>query len=175
MPTIKKAPNLSRAAKSVRERTEQSEAISRVTKSLEAAQADLERVGGSLGAGASDLRRDVTKLVRDAHRGVTKMSNLVRRDLERLQKDVTSAASGNSRRRGVAKPASTRSATATRRASSTKSAKPAAKSAKPAAKSARPAAKSAKPAAAATPRKTAAKASTSRSAKTAGASRRGRS
>jgi len=71
---------------------ENNRVIERVTKSLETAQADLTAIRGSVGTGASDLRKDVTRLLRDARRDLTKMSKAVRRDLERAQKDLVSAA-----------------------------------------------------------------------------------
>ena len=60
-------------------------AIGRVAKSLE-------------GTGASDLSKDVVKLLRDARRDVTKMSKPVRRDLGHLQKDLTAASGVKPRR-----------------------------------------------------------------------------
>ena len=110
MPSTKKSP----AKPSVRARTTQSarvrlenndRAIGRITKSLEASQKDLAAIGGSLGTGASDLRKDVAKLLRDARRDLTKMSKTVRRDLERLQKDVGAASKAKPRR---AQPKSSR-------------------------------------------------------------------
>jgi hypothetical protein len=96
MPTTKKqAPARPQATAAARERCEQNDrTMTRIAASLEAAQADLAAIGGSVGSGASDLRKDVAKLLRDARRDVTKMSKVVRRDLERLQQDVTNAATG---------------------------------------------------------------------------------
>jgi ABC-type transporter Mla subunit MlaD len=88
MPSTKKPS----ARRSARLRATQTDlAIGRIAKSLETAQKDLAAIGGSLGTGASAVRKDVAKLLRDASRDVTKMSRAVRRDLERLQKDVTTA------------------------------------------------------------------------------------
>jgi hypothetical protein len=125
MPSTKKSP----AKKTVRPRPTQAararfekndRAIGRVTKSLEAAQKDLAAIGGTVGTGAGDLRKDVAKLLRDANRHVTKMSKTVRRDLERLQKDVTAASKAKPRRARTgtsrAKPR-TRTAPRTRRKS----------------------------------------------------------
>jgi len=87
------------ATKAARDRFEKNDrAIGRVAKSLEAAQNDLTAIGGSLGTGASDLSKDVVKLLRDARRNVTKMSKAVRRDLEHLQKDLTAASGVKPRR-----------------------------------------------------------------------------
>ncbi len=66
--------------------------IDRVMQSLEAAQKDLAAIGGSLGTGARDLRRDATKLVRDARTHVVKMRRSVQRDVGRLQRDLGAAA-----------------------------------------------------------------------------------
>src|ERR1700682_94674 len=82
-------PRATQTAKAPFEKADRS--IGRVAKSLETAQKDLSAIGGSLGAGASDVRKDVAKLLRDASRDVAKMSRAVRRDLERLQKDVAAA------------------------------------------------------------------------------------
>jgi hypothetical protein len=81
------------AQKSAAERCEQnSRAIARIAKSLEVAQADLAALRGSVGTGATDLRKDVMRLLRDARRDLTKMSKAVSRDLERAQRDLASAA-----------------------------------------------------------------------------------
>jgi hypothetical protein len=96
MPTTKKSPAKPsarpRATAAARVRFEKNNrAIGRIVKSLDAAQKDLAAVGGSLGTGAGDLRKDVARMLRDARRDVTKMSKTVSRDLERLRKDVSSA------------------------------------------------------------------------------------
>jgi hypothetical protein len=102
------------ATKAARDRVEENDrAIGRVAKSLEAAQSDLTAIGGSLGTGASDLSKDVVKLLRDARRDVTKMSKAVRRDLEHLQKDLT-AASGVKPRRARPGPSRAKSGGAPR-------------------------------------------------------------
>jgi hypothetical protein len=81
------------AQRSAATRCEQNgRAIARVTKSLEAAQADLSALRGSVGSGASDLRKDVARLLRDARRDLGKMSKAVRRDIERAQRDLATAA-----------------------------------------------------------------------------------
>jgi hypothetical protein len=114
MPSTKKAPGRSpirptatnTATKTASAHLEQSDrAIGRIGESLAAAQKDLTAIGDSLGSGAGDLRRDVTKLLRDARRDVTKMSKLVRRDLAHLQKDIGAVSGARPRR---ARPGSTR-------------------------------------------------------------------
>jgi predicted site-specific integrase-resolvase len=65
---------------------------SRITKSLEVAQADLEKLSGSVGSGVHELRRDLSKLLRDARRHAGKLGSTTRKDLERLQKDLAAAA-----------------------------------------------------------------------------------
>jgi hypothetical protein len=92
-PAAKKAATKPAAKDAARERCEENNrVIERVTKSLEVAQADLSALRGSVGSGATDLRKDVNRLIRDARRDLTKMSKAVRRDLERAQKDLASAA-----------------------------------------------------------------------------------
>ncbi len=93
MPATRRSAAKPRATEAARKRyQENGRAIDRVAKSLEHAQADLSVLRGTMGAGASDLRKDLTRLVRDARRDVGKLSKAIRRDLERVQKDLTSAA-----------------------------------------------------------------------------------
>jgi hypothetical protein len=82
--------------------------IEHITKALEAAQKDLAGVGGSLGAGARDLGRDVTRMLRDARRDPGKMRKAIQRDLDRLQRDLAAAAGQGALRRRT--PASARTA-----------------------------------------------------------------
>jgi ABC-type transporter Mla subunit MlaD len=91
-----------------------SRTIDRVAKALEAAQKDLTAIGGSLGEGTDELRKDVAKLLRDARRDVAKMSKAVRRDLEHLQKDLSVPRRATSRRARPA-PSSAKSASAPRK------------------------------------------------------------
>ncbi len=101
-------PRAKDAAHAARERYEENgRVIERVTKSLETAQADLTAIRGSVGTGASDLRKDVARLLRDARRDLTKMSKAVRRDLERAQKDLASAVKPSSARSGRGSRATT--------------------------------------------------------------------
>lgn len=93
--------------KAAAERCEQNRrVIERVAKSLEVAQADLSALRGSVGSGATDLRRDVARMLRDARRDLTKMSKAVRRDLERAQRDLAAAARppASARTRGATRP-----------------------------------------------------------------------
>jgi hypothetical protein len=60
--------------------------IGSLAKSLEAAQRELSGLGGSMGEGGNDLRKDIERLLRDASRGLGKLSTSVRREAERLQK-----------------------------------------------------------------------------------------
>jgi ABC-type transporter Mla subunit MlaD len=110
MPPAKKSPARPtarpKASATTRARHEKNHrAISRIAKSLDTAQKDLAAIGGNLGTGAVDLRKDVAKRLRDASRDVTKLSNTVRRDLERLQKDLSAASKAKPRR---ARPATSR-------------------------------------------------------------------
>jgi hypothetical protein len=96
MPAAKKSPAKAsarpRAAATVLAHIERDDrAIGRLLKTLDAAQKDLAAIGGSLGTGASDVRKDVARLLRDARRDVTKMSKAVQRELERLQRDLRPA------------------------------------------------------------------------------------
>jgi Ala-tRNA(Pro) deacylase len=108
--TTKPAPRPRTTAKA-RARAEDNERrLEHVMESLEAAQKDLGSIGGSLGTGVRDLRRDVNRLLRDARRDVLKMRRAVQRDLERLQKDLSAAATAKPA------PARRRPATSTRTA-----------------------------------------------------------
>jgi ABC-type transporter Mla subunit MlaD len=104
MPATKtKSSATTRAAVSAKAKTEKdAKVIERVAHALEAAQEDLASVGGSLGAGARDLRKDVERMLRDARRDLKKMSKALQRDLEQLQKDLTKAPSKNGRARATA-------------------------------------------------------------------------
>jgi ATP-dependent Clp protease ATP-binding subunit ClpA len=85
-----------RATESAKAKTEDdARVIDHVSQALEAAQGDLASIGGSLGAGARDLRKDVERLLRDARRDLKKMSKALQRDLEQLQKDLTKTAAKN--------------------------------------------------------------------------------
>ncbi len=75
--------------------------LERVAEALEAAQEDLASIGGSLGAGARDLRKDVERMLRDARRDLKKMSKAVQRDFERLQEDLTKTPSKHGRARAT--------------------------------------------------------------------------
>ena len=99
MPATTKPTPRPRASAAARARAEDNERrLDHVMQSLEAAQKDLASIGGSLGTGVSDLRRDVNQLLRDARRDVLKMRRAVQSDLERLQKDLSAAATASSPR-----------------------------------------------------------------------------
>jgi hypothetical protein len=132
-----------RVAEKARARWEENDrVIRRISDSLDVAQSDLSKLGGSVGAGAGDLRRDLAKLLRDARRHATRMGKATGKDLERLQRDMLAAAKPKSRTAGKAK------ASAARKAKASAAAKPKARTAtKPKARTA------AKPKARATARK----------------------
>jgi hypothetical protein len=88
-PAGKKAPaRKAPAAKHV----ENDRLIRRITSSLDVAQKDLGNLGGTVGSGVSDLRRDLAKVLRSARRDAERLGKATRKDLERLQRDVASAA-----------------------------------------------------------------------------------
>ena len=92
-----------RATESARGKTEaDARVIEQVSQALQAAQDDLGSIGGSLGAGARDLGRDVQRLLRDARRDLKKMSKALQRDLERLQKDLTKTPAKHGQARAAA-------------------------------------------------------------------------
>jgi ABC-type transporter Mla subunit MlaD len=92
-----------RATESAKAKTEDdARVIERVAQALEAAQDDLSSIGGSLGAGARDLRKDVQRMLRDSRRDLKKMSKALQRDLERLQKDLTKTTGKNGHAGGSA-------------------------------------------------------------------------
>ena len=78
--------------------------IVHVSQALDAAQEDLASIGGSLGAGARDLGKDVQRLLHDARRDLKKMRKALQRDIERLQKDLATDALKR-RNAGRAQPA----------------------------------------------------------------------
>ena len=109
MSATKKPVARPRATDAARTRAEDNDhRLDQVMQSLEAAQKDLASIGGSLGTGVGDLRRDVNRMLRDARRDVLKMRRAVQRDLMRLQKDLSTAA--------TAKPPARRRVAATSRA-----------------------------------------------------------
>jgi len=93
MPATKKPAPHPRATPAARAQAEEdARRLDHVSASLDAAQRDLAAIGGSLGTGVRDLRRDVNRLLRDARRDLIKMRRAVQGDLERLQRDLTAAA-----------------------------------------------------------------------------------
>lgn len=86
------------------EATEDARRLDQIAQSLEAAQKDLTAIGGSVGVGVRDLKRDVNRLLRNAQRDLAKMSKAVQRDLNKLQKDLAST-TAKPAARGTAKPA----------------------------------------------------------------------
>jgi ABC-type transporter Mla subunit MlaD len=99
MPATKTKPSATtRATKSAKLKTQDdARVIDHVAHALEAAQKDLASIGGSLGAGARDLRKDVRRMLRDAQRDLKKMSKALQRDLDQLQKDLTVTPGKNAR------------------------------------------------------------------------------
>ena len=106
--TRKTAPKPARArvTEAAHARSVQNErAIARIKELLEVVQKETTAIRGSLGAGRSDLRKDVSKMLREVRRDVEKMNKAVRRDLERLQKELASTAkAGPTRARRKAAP-----------------------------------------------------------------------
>jgi hypothetical protein len=104
MPATKTKPSATtRATVSAKAKTEKdAKVIESVAQALEAAQEDLASIGGSIGAGVRDLRKDVERMLRDARRDLKKMSKALQGDLEHLQKDLTKAPSKNGRARATA-------------------------------------------------------------------------
>jgi hypothetical protein len=91
--STKKTRPASRPADRLRARHKENDrVIRRITDSLDVAMKDLPKIAGNVGAGVGDLRKDLAKLLRDARRHATKMSSATRKELERLQKDMASAA-----------------------------------------------------------------------------------
>ena len=97
MPATKTKPTVTRRAteSAMTKAEDDARVIERVAQALEAAQDDLASIGGSLGAGARDLRKDVQRMLRDSRRDLKKMSKALQRDLERLQKDLTTSTGKN--------------------------------------------------------------------------------
>lgn len=104
MPATKTTPTVTtRATESAKAKTEEdARVIERVAQALEAAQEDLSSIGGSLGAGARELRKDVQRMLRDSRRDLKKMSRALQRDLEQLQKDLTKTPAKSGRERAPA-------------------------------------------------------------------------
>jgi ABC-type transporter Mla subunit MlaD len=94
MPATKtKSTVPTRATESATAKTEaDARVIDHVSHALDSAQDDLASIGGTLGAGARDLRKNVQRMLRDSQRDLKKMSKALQRDLEQLQKDLTKPA-----------------------------------------------------------------------------------
>ncbi len=104
MPAAKTKPTATTSAtESAKAKTENdARVIERVAQALEAAQEDLGSIGGSLGVGARDLRKDVERMLRDSRRDLKKMSKALERDLKRLRKDLTKTTGKNGHARAAA-------------------------------------------------------------------------
>ena len=93
-----------RVAEKARARWEENDrVIRRISDSLDVAQADLSKLGGSVGAGAAGLRRDLARLLRDASSHAARMGKATGKDLERLQRDMRAAAKPKARAAAKAK------------------------------------------------------------------------
>jgi hypothetical protein len=114
MPVTKKSAAEPRATVAAHARAENdARRLEHINASLEAAQKDLAAIGGSLGIGMRDLRRDLNRLLRDARRDLLKMRRALLHDVDRLQRDLTAAATAKppaSRRAPTAASRSTRPA-----------------------------------------------------------------
>ena len=95
MPATKTKPTVTTRESAKAKTDSDARVLDHVSRALEAAQEDLASIGGSLGSGARDLRKDVQRLLRDARRDVKKMGAALQRDLERMQKDLTKTAAKN--------------------------------------------------------------------------------
>ncbi|HSC04181.1 MAG TPA: hypothetical protein VLC49_12700 [Solirubrobacteraceae bacterium] len=112
MTTTQKPAVGARAARTARARAEADALrIEHVQRSLEAVQKDMASIGGSLGTGARDLRRDAMRMLRSARRDLAKMRRSVQRDLDRLQKDLIATAKPPVSDRPSPAPRRTRSTT----------------------------------------------------------------
>jgi hypothetical protein len=117
--STKKTRPAKRPADRVRARFEENDrVIRRITDSLDVAMKDLPKIGGNVGAGVGDLRKDLAKLLRDARRHATKMSSATRKDLERMQKDMLAAAKSKPSRGAARKSRGSSSAGKSRTATS---------------------------------------------------------
>src|ERR1700716_3035495 len=110
--STKKARPASSTAHRARTRVveENDRVIRRITDSLDVALKDLPKVGGNVGAGVGELRKDLSKLPRDARKHATKMSTATRKDLEKLQKDMMAAAKSKPSRGAARKPRAAKAA-----------------------------------------------------------------
>jgi hypothetical protein len=94
-------------------------AIRRLNKSLDSAQEALKTlrkdVGREVGTGTRGLYGDLQKFIRDARRDSTKLGKALSRDVQQLQKRLSSAATGrSSSRSGGTKSSGTRRKSASR-------------------------------------------------------------
>ncbi|HEX4563389.1 MAG TPA: hypothetical protein VH115_02945 [Solirubrobacteraceae bacterium] len=72
-----------------------------------------------MGDGGTDLRKDIERLLRDASGSLSKLSTTVRREGERLQKELSAGAKPKAKKRATAKPKAKRAAAKAKRATKT--------------------------------------------------------
>jgi hypothetical protein len=119
MPAPKRSTT--RRTTSSRRRTAAKEpaALKRLNKSLDSADSALTALSKDVGAGAGDLHKNVSRLLRDARRDSGKLGKAVLKDLQQLQKalaETSGRATSRARatRRSTAKRATAKRATAKR-------------------------------------------------------------
>jgi DNA end-binding protein Ku len=110
MPTAKRSGSRKRAR---RPAAKEPAALRRLNKSLDSAQEALaalrKEVGTDVGAGARDLHRNLQKFVKDARRDSGRLGSALQRDIEKLQKRLTSSSSTRASTRAGGRKASARS------------------------------------------------------------------
>jgi hypothetical protein len=90
-------------------------ALSRLEKSIDAAQAALKDLRTELGRGRRDLVKDLDKTLTDARKNLRSLSSTVAKDIEKLQKAATTRKPTPARRR---RPSARKKTTTTRSARS---------------------------------------------------------
>ncbi len=104
MPTTQKTTRPRMTAATRTQAEQDARRLDQINRTLEAAQKDLAAIGNRLGTGASDLRHDVSKMLRDSRRDLTKMRRAIQRDLDRLQRDLSSIGKRPAARNGRRSP-----------------------------------------------------------------------
>lgn len=88
-------------------------AISRIEKSLDAADMALKDLRGELGRGGSALVRDLDKTLKDSRKNLRTLNRSVLKDLEKIQKAATKGTSPRpARKTSAAKPAARKTSAA---------------------------------------------------------------
>ena len=109
--TARRSPAKKTARRSPARKSSQPRALSRLEKSIDAAQGALKELRTELGRGGRDLLKDLEKTLGDSRKSLRSLRNTVTRDFEKLQKAASPRrAKKTARKRTGARKATTKKA-----------------------------------------------------------------